>query len=253
MFDSHCHLDAVEFAADRAAVLRRARQAGVTRLLIPAVTRSSWPLIAKLCADDSALYPAYGLHPMFLAEHATADVAALGAFVRQQPTAAIGECGLDFFLPGLEPQRQLEILRPQLQLARELDLPVILHARRALDPLLQEVRKIGRLRGIVHSFAGSEVQAQQWVRQGFLLGFGGPVTYPRALRLQAVVAQLPLASLALETDAPDQPLCGHQGQRNEPAMLPEVLNQIARLRRQEPALIASATTRNLLELIRRPA
>lgn len=251
MFDSHCHLDAPEFAEDRATVVARAQRAGVTRLLIPAVSRSGWLGIAKLCADDAACYPAYGLHPMALTEHNDADLAALSAFIAQHSTCAIGECGLDYFVPGLDPDRQLHILRPQLQLARELDLPVILHARRALDPLLQEVRRFDHLRGIVHSFSGSEEQAQQWLRQGFLLGIGGPVTYPRARRLQAIVARLPLSCLALETDAPDQPLFGHQGVRNEPALLAEVLGQIAKLRQQDAELIATATTRNVLGLIKR--
>ncbi|MGE3106389.1 MAG: TatD family hydrolase, partial [Lysobacterales bacterium] len=249
LFDSHCHLDAAEFDADRAQVLASARAAGVAAQLIPAVDRASWPAIATLVAREPGLYAAYGLHPMFLDRHTDADLAALPAFIAAHPTVAVGECGLDFFLPDADRDRQRAILRPQLELARERDLPVILHGRRALDALLAEVRSVGGLRGIVHSFSGSQEQARQWCQAGFLLGFGGPVSYPRASRLRAVVADLPLAHLALETDAPDQPLFGHQGQRNTPAHLPQVLAVIAELRQQDPATIATATTHNLRQLL----
>ncbi len=250
LFDSHCHLDAAEFEADRAEVLARARAAGVGAQLIPAVDRASWTAINDLVAREPGLHAAYGLHPMFLDRHQDADLAALPAFIAAHPTVAIGECGLDFFVADSDRERQLAILRPQLELARELDLPVILHGRRALDALLAEVRRVDHLRGIVHSFSGSPEQARQWCRAGFLLGFGGPISYPRASRLRAVVAALPLAHLALETDAPDQPLFGHQGQRNEPARLPQVLAVIAELRREDPGHIATATDHNLRQLLR---
>lgn len=250
LFDSHCHLDAAEFDPDRTAVLARARAVGVGAQLLPAVDRASWPKIAELVARESGLHAAYGLHPMFLARHDDADLAALPAFIAAHPTVAIGECGLDFFVADLDRERQRRILRYQLELAARLDLPVILHGRRALDDLLAEVRNAGTLRGVVHSFSGSAEQARQWCRAGFLLGFGGPVSYPRAHRLRAVVANLPLAHLVLETDAPDQPLCGYQGQRNEPARLPEVLAVVATLRNQDPLTLAAATNDNLRRLLR---
>ena len=247
--DSHCHLDAAEFDHDRAGVLARARAAGIACQLIPAVDRAGWPKIAALVAREPGLHAAYGLHPLFLAHHTDADLDALPDFIASTKAVALGECGLDFFLPQLDRDRQLAVLRPQLQLARALDLPVILHARRALDPLLAEVRRVGGLRGIVHSFSGSLEQARQWCRAGFLLGFGGPVTYPRARRLRAVVSELPLAHLVLETDSPDQPLYGHQGERNEPARLPQVLAAVAELRQDEPENIATATSQNLHRLL----
>jgi TatD DNase family protein len=249
LIDSHCHIDAAEFDSDRTAVIAAARRAGVKGLLVPAVDRASWQRIAELANADADLYPAYGLHPMFLAEHTEADIEALAAWVATHRCSAIGECGLDFYVPELDHARQLEILRPQLALARQLDRPVILHARRALDPLLAEIKRVGRLRGIVHSFSGSAEQARQWCAQGFLLGFGGPVTYERAARLRRVMAELPLQHLVLETDAPDQPLSGHQSERNTPAQLTEVLMCVASLRGMEPEALAMATSRNVLDLL----
>ncbi len=249
LIDSHCHLDAAEFDADRDQVLAQSRAAGVDGILVPAVDRDSWSAIARLAAQDAAIYPAYGLHPMFLDQHQDADLAALPDWLEHNRCLAIGECGLDFHVEGLDRDRQLEILRPQLQLAAERVLPVILHARRALDPLLAEVRRYPGLRGIVHSFSGSAEQARQWTTRGFLLGIGGPVTYPRAARLRRIVADLPIEHLVLETDAPDQPLCGHQGERNSPERLLDVLAEVAILRNTSPAALAAATSRNVRGLL----
>lgn len=249
LIDSHCHIDAPEFDGDREAVIAAARVGGVQGLLVPAVDRASWLRIAALAELHADIHPVYGLHPMFLAQHQDADIAALADWVAQHRCVGIGECGLDFYLPELDGERQLQVLRPQLALAHELDLPVILHARRALDPLLAEIRRVGRLRGIVHSFGGSSEQARQWCAQGFLLGIGGPVTYERAARLRRVVATLPIDHLVLETDAPDQPLHGHQGQRNAPERLVEVLACVANLRGMPVEALAAATSRNVMRLI----
>ncbi len=253
LIDSHCHIDAAEFDADRAQVIAAARRATVRGILVPAVDRASWQRIAELADADADIYPAYGLHPMFLDQHRVADIDALAQWVASHRCGAIGECGLDHYVPELDPAHQLRVLRPQLELAHELGLPVILHARRALDPLLAEIKRVGRLRGIVHSFAGSSEQARQWCAQGFLLGFGGPVTYERAARLRRVVAELPTEHLVLETDAPDQPLQGRQGQRNEPQFLVDVLTCVAALRNADPQSLADVTTRNVLNLIGLPA
>lgn len=250
LIDSHCHLDASEFDEDRADVLARSRAAGISGILVPAVDRASWGAIARLAQQEADIYPAYGLHPMFLDRHRDSDLAALGDWIGQHPTLAIGECGLDCHVEGLDIARQLQILRPQLELASERDLPVILHARRALEPLFAEVRRFPGLRGIVHSFSGSAEQARQWGARGFLLGIGGPVTYPRAARLRRVVAQLPIEHLVLETDAPDQPLCGHQGERNTPERLLGVLETVAALRGTSGELLARETSRNVRELLR---
>ena len=249
LFDSHVHLDAPEFDADRARVLRAAHAAGVSKMLVPAVSAASWPNVHALCESTPGLYPAYGLHPCFLAQHGDGDPASLEDWLHTHSAVAVGECGLDFFEPGLDRERQLRLLRGQLAIAHQFDLPLVLHARRAFERIILELRRFGKpLRGVVHSFSGSAEQARELWRLGFRVGIGGPVTYERARRLRQVVASLPLESLLLETDAPDQPGKQHHGQRNEPTFLMEVLQCIAELRGEDPAELAAATTANASRL-----
>lgn len=248
LYDSHCHLDAAEFDADRQAVLARARDAGVARQLVPAVDRASWDAIRTLCAAEPGLRPAYGLHPMFLDRHQPDHLDELRDWLEAERPAAVGECGLDFFLDGLDPEAQRLYFRRQLELARDFDLPVVLHARRAVEEVIGTLRQVGGLRGVVHSWSGSEEQARQLFELGFCLGIGGPVTYDRARRLRRTVATMPLDCLLLETDAPDQPDADWRGQRNEPARLRQVLDVVAQLRGQPSAAIAEATSANALRL-----
>lgn len=246
--DSHCHFDVDAFDTDRAAAFQRARQEGVVAQVVPATTQALWPKLRGVCQQFPGLYPAYGLHPVFLTEHQPRHLDDLAKWLDQEPAVAVGECGLDFFIEDLHPDTQLEYFCAQLKLARERDLPVIIHARRALDAVLKQLRRIPGLRGVVHSFSGSEQQADQLLAMGFLISLGGPLTYPRAQRLQRVVQHIPLEGLMLETDAPDQPGCHHRGERNEPAYLPEVLHRVAELRQQDPAHIAAVTTTNARQL-----
>ena len=248
LYDSHCHLDAAEFDADRPAVLARARDAGVARQLVPAVDRASWDAIRTLCAAEPGLRPAYGLHPMFLGRHQPGHLDELRDWLESERPAAVGECGLDFFVDGLDPDKQRLYFRRQLELARDFDLPVVLHARRAVEEVIATLREVGGQRGVVHSWSGSEEQARQLFELGFCLGIGGPVTYDRAKRLRRTVASMPLDCLLLETDAPDQPDAGWRGQRNEPARLRQVLDVVAQLRGQPAAAIAEATSANALRL-----
>ncbi|KLD76866.1 TatD family deoxyribonuclease [Xanthomonas hyacinthi] len=248
LIDSHCHLDADAFAPDRADVIARAQAAGVAVQIVPAVTAASWPKLRDVCAAAAGLYPAYGLHPLFLQQHRPEHLNALGDWIARERPCAIGECGLDFFVEGLDAAEQQRYFLGQLQLAREFDLPLIVHARRAVDAVILAIRKVGRLRGVVHSFAGSAEQAQQLHKLDFLIGLGGPVTYARAQRLRRLAAELPLQQLLLETDAPDQPDASIRGQRNEPARLRTVLDAIAALRGQPAAQIAAQTTRNAQQL-----
>jgi len=250
--DSHCHIDAPEFDADRAAVIARARAAGVSRQIVPAIACASWPLLRSVCAQHHGLFPAYGLHPMALPEHRPEHLAALPDWIAREHPLAVGECGLDFFVPGLDADAQHCYFNRQLQIAREFDLPLIIHARRAVDAVIAGIRRVGKLRGVVHSFSGSEEQARQLWQLGFYLGLGGPLTYPRANRLRRLVAAMPLEQLLLETDAPDQPNCGHQGERNEPARLREVLKVVAQLRGESEARLAEATSANAKQLFRLP-
>lgn len=253
LIDSHSHVDVSEFDADRAQVLARARAAGVSRQVVPAIALVGFDQLRDVCRDESGLYPAYGLHPMYLADHRPEHLDALRAWIERERPVAVGECGLDFFVDGLDAETQRFYFRNQLELARDFDLPVILHARRALDEVIAALRGIGNARGVVHSFSGSEEQARQLWKLGFCIGLGGPVTYGRARRLRGIAATMPLEFLLLETDSPDQPLLGHQGRRNEPALLREVCECIAALRGVAGEEIASATTRNAERLFQLPA
>jgi TatD DNase family protein len=248
LIDSHVHLDDVTFDHDRDAVIDRARAAGVARQVIPGVDAASWPRIQALCTPGSGLYPAYGMHPMFLDQHRPEHLATLSHWLATQRPVAVGEIGLDFHVDGLNPEDQREYFRQQLALAREFDLPVILHARAALDEVTATLRRIGGLRGVVHSFSGSRQQAEQLWKLGFHLGIGGPVTYERAQRLRRTVANMPIEYLLLESDAPDQPLSTHRGERNEPAYVAEVLQHVAALREEKPEVVAAATTANVRRL-----
>ncbi len=252
LVDSHCHLDAPAFDGDRDAVLARAGAAGVAAMVVPAVTAAGWPGLRQACAANPALHPAYGLHPMFLAEHRPPHLDALRAWVEREAPCAIGECGLDFFVEGLDADTQRQYFHAQLQLAREAGLPVIVHARRATEEVIHTLRRVGSLRGVVHSFSGSPEQARQLWDLGFLIGLGGPLTYPRANRLRTLVATMPLEFLLLETDAPDQPDAAIRGQRNEPARLPAVAAAVAGLRGQTVEEIAARTSENARRLFKLP-
>src|SRR5690606_2215753 len=192
LVDSHSHFDAAEFDADRAAVLERARAAGVARQLVPAVDAAGWPKLREVCAGAPGLYPAYGLHPTFLDRHAPEHLLQLREWIERERPLAVGECGLDHFVEGLDRDAQARYFQAQLELAREFDLPVIVHARRAVEAVLLAIRGVGGLRGVVHSFSGSQQQAEQLWDLGFLLGLGGPVTYARARRLRRLAATMPL-------------------------------------------------------------
>lgn len=253
LIDSHSHFDAAEFDADRSEALVRAHAAGVTQQIVPAVSAAGWDKLRAICAPGSGLHPAYGLHPMYLDQHRDEHLPLLRDWIERERPVAVGECGLDFFVDGLDPQRQSFFFDGQLRLARDYDLPVIVHARRAIDAVLAAIRRFGPLRGVVHSFSGSADQAKRLFEHGFLLGLGGPVTYERANRLRTLARELPLESMLLETDAPDQPDAGIRGQRNEPARLPVVLDCIAMLRDIEPAALAHATTVNAERLFRLPS
>lgn len=248
LFDSHSHLDAPEFDADREAVVARARAAGVAAQLLPAIDAAGWEGIAALCDRHCGLYPAWGLHPLLLEQHRPEHLVQLRQRLRDDRPRAIGECGLDFYVEGLDPGTQRTYFHAQLELAREFDLPVVVHARRAVEEVTQAIKRTGGLRGVVHSFSGSPEQARQLVDLDFHLGLGGPVTYERARKLHAVVRGMPLERLLLETDSPDQPLSGHQGLRNEPCRIAQVAQAIADLRGEAVETIARATTANACRL-----
>lgn len=253
LVDTHSHLDAPEFDDDREAAIARARAAGITRQVLPAVDAASWPKLRDVCRAHAGLFPAYGLHPMYLSAHRPAHLQQLREWIERERPVAVGECGLDFFVEGLDPGEQAGYFEQQLRLARDHDLPVIVHARRAVDPVIAAVRRFGPLRGVVHSFPGSRDQAERLFGLGFLVSLGGPITYERAHRLRTLVATLPIEMLMLETDSPDQPDSGIRGQRNEPARLASILQVASELRGESPQALAAATSRNAERLFGLPA
>ncbi len=244
LVDSHSHFDVAEFDVDRAEAHARATAAGVTLQIVPAIDAAGWQKLKEVCTHFPGLYPAYGLHPTYLGVHRPEHLDELRRWIEREKPVAVGECGLDFFVDGLDAYTQQNYFEGQLRLAREFDLPVIIHARRAVEAVIASIRRIGGLRGVIHSFPGSQQQAAQLHGLGFLLGIGGPVTYERANKLRNVVTTVPLDQLLLETDSPDQPNSGHRGQRNEPANMIQVLDVVAGLRGIPREDLATATTTN---------
>ena len=250
MIDTHCHLDVAEFDPDRDAVLARARAAGLEGMVVPGIAAAGFTGLMGLCDRHADLHPALGLHPVYLAEHGPDDLAALERQVAERPPVAIGEVGLDFFIDNADRDGQQRLLEAQLTIARDAGLPVLLHVRKAHDEVLSMLR---RLRfphgGTAHAFNGSRQQADQYLELGFKLGFGGVCTYERAKKIRRLAVELPLTALVLETDAPDLPPAAHQGERNSPEYLPEVVAALAALRDEEPATIKAQTTANARALL----
>ena len=244
LIDTHCHLDVAEFDADRDAVLDRCRANGVTRIVIPAIHAAGWDALQALCDREPGLYPALGLHPVYLEQHRPGDLEALRALVSARRPLAIGEIGLDYFLEDLDRDRQQDLFEAQLRIAREADLPVIVHVRKAHDQVLKTLRRIPPRGGIIHAFNGSRQQGEQYLDMGFRLGFGGTLTYEGSKRIRRLARELPLSAIVLETDAPDIPVASHRGERNSPEYLPECLAALAAVRDEDPAFLARETGRN---------
>jgi len=249
LIDSHCHLDDVAFDIDRSALQRDARSVGIVAQIIPAITAVNWPRLAQINTEFPGTFAAYGLHPMYLDHHQPADLANLALWLQAHPEAvAIGECGLDFSPPDCEKTAQIDLFAAQLALAREHSLPVIIHARGAVEAVIDTIRSSQHHQGVVHSFNGSEVQARRLIDLGYRLGFGGAATFPRAKKLQRLISALPLDSLLLETDAPWQTPWQAESEppsaRNEPAWLASVFHRVCELRTESAEAIAQATTAN---------
>ena len=248
LFDSHCHLDAAEFDSDREAVIERARRANVRFQLLPAVTAASWPKLKAICGANPGLHAAYGLHPMFMNEHLPAHLSELRGWLLENPAAAVGECGLDFFIEDPDRERQLLFFEAQIRLAGELNRPLVIHARKSVEDVILLLKKHHAHRGVIHSYSGSLSQAETLFSMGFYIGIGAVIGFDSAKRLRSLVAHMPLERLLLETDAPDQPGPRRPGVRNEPAFLLEVADEIAQLRNQSPQLIIEQTTHNACAL-----
>jgi TatD DNase family protein len=247
--DTHCHLDAHEFGAESLAVAGRALAAGVSMIVIPAVDRFNFDPVAELAgAAPNASY-ALGIHPIYVPKATEDDLATLrakvGAALADPRFVAIGEIGLDFFIPMLaEPamrEKQDYFLREQLRIARDFDLPVLMHVRRSQDQVLKHVRQIRPAGGIAHAFNGSFQQAQAYIDLGFKLGFGGAMTFTRALQIRRLASTLPLGAIVLETDAPDISPAWIHPARNRPEHLPAIGAALAELRGIAVQEVASST------------
>jgi len=246
-FDTHCHLDAAEFDVDRDAVYAAAIASGVDTLVIPAVSRDNFAAVAATCEHFPGCLPAWGLHPMAIDVHRPEHLADLRAQIAAQRPVAIGEIGLDLFV-DLDYPTQEYFYVEQLKIAQEFDLPVLLHCRRANDPLLKHLRKIRVRGGIAHAFNGSPQQADEFIKLGFKLGFGGAFTWPRANNLRRLAVDLPLEAIVLETDSPDIPPAWIGRGRNAPGELPRIAQTLADLRQVDLAVVVQATTRSAREL-----
>ena len=253
LIDTHCHLDVMEFDPDRDAVLGRARAAGVVELVIPAIHRRGWPWLLEYCASGPGLYPALGLHPVYLDQHGDDDTRALESAIAEGWPLAVGEIGLDYFVRDLDRDRQQVLFEAQLQISRAANLPVLLHVRRAHEPVLATLKRIPVRGGIAHAFSGGIEEARRYIDLGFKLGFGGMLTFERSTKLRRLAADLPLDALVLETDAPDLTVAAHRGERNSPEYLPDVLAALAEVRQADPGEVAAITTANARAVLGIPA
>jgi TatD DNase family protein len=250
LIDSHCHLDDDRFDLDRDAVVASANSLNIAKIVIPATTANRWAKVKQVARQYEGVYPAYGLHPMFVEQHQANHVRELDEWLDREKPVAVGECGLDFFNSRTDEKWQKQLFNEQLLLAVNHQLPVIVHARKAMDEVTSLLRKNTPVGGVIHSFAGSLQQAQQIIDLGFKLGIAATVGFERAKKLRAVVASVPDYALLLESDAPDQPGAAHRGERNEPAYIVEHLKTIATLRNIADTELVEVLQRNSYQVFR---
>ena len=244
LIDTHCHLDAAEFAADRDAVQAQALAAGVRGIVVPAVAVDSFATTKTTVARYPGCVAAYGIHPLYVPSAQASDLITLRDWLAQERPAAVGEIGLDFYVADADPARQEWLFAEQLKLAREFNLPVLLHVRRAIDAVLKLLRRHRVCGGIAHAFNGSRQQAEEFIKLGFKLGFGGAMSFSGSTRIRLLAASLPLSAIVLETDAPDIPPAWLNGGRNTPGELPRLAQVLAELRGISLAEVAAQTTAN---------
>lgn len=260
--DTHCHLDAPEFKPTLLQTVGKAKQAGVQAILLPTVQASDWDQARNLATEFAALIPGLvytlGIHPMYTKQAQETDLDLLKDRVERSLSdprfVGIGEIGLDYFVEGLDPQRQEHFFHVQLDLAEQFQLPVILHVRRSQDAILKALRKRKVPSGIAHAFNGSHQQAEQFIELGFKLGFGGAATYDRALQIRRLLKELPLDSIVTETDSPDIPpawLKEEGGTFNEPALLPRIASQLAEIRGMSDEAFSKVVWLNAMQALPR--
>ncbi len=256
LIDTHCHLDAAEFDADRDAIALEAKQMGVHQIVVPAVARENFQTVMDLAHQYSHCFMALGIHPMYVDHAHPSDLTLLKQLITEQLShsnpklVAVGEIGLDFFVTQQNRETQEYFFIEQLKIAQMFELPVILHVRRAIDDVLKQLRLHPVNGGIAHAFNGSPQQAEAFIKLGFKLGFGGAMTYPRALKIRELAQKLHLESIVLETDSPDiaPEWIGTKG-RNSPKELLKIAQVLAELRGVEVAQIIEITGKNALLIL----
>ena len=248
LVDSHCHLDFEVFDNDRAQVLQRAQDNNINHIIVPGTEKKFWHRIQSLCRKHKQLHACYGLHPYWLNNHVLHDIQKLDAYINENKPVALGECGLDFRPHQADKKTQLNFFESQLSIAESHQLPVVIHSVKATETVIQTIKKFKKLRGMIHSYSGSGEQAKQLIDLNFLISVSGSLTYDNAKNIRAVVKEIPLTSLLLETDAPDQVDQDNAGKRNEPAYLVNTLNTISKLRTESLEKIAQQTTINAKRL-----
>ena len=253
LIDSHTHLDFPDFDADRTQLLARSRASGVEQMVVLGVYQHNWQRLWDLVQTDSQLYAAFGLHPVYLNEHRPEHVLELGQWLSRltghPQLCAVGEIGLDYFLPELDREGQQQLFEAQLQLAADFQLPALLHVRRSHAQVIATLKRFRLQRGgIIHAFAGSREEAREYLKLGFKLGLGGAATWPQALRLRKVIVDLPLDAIVLETDSPDMAPAMYPNQRNSPEHLPDICQALAEVMGISPERLAETSTANAREL-----
>lgn len=253
LIDSHTHLDFPDFDADRTQLLARSRASGVEQMVVLGVYQPNWQRLWDLVQTDSQLYAAFGLHPVYLNEHRPEHVLELGQWLSRlaghPQLCAVGEIGLDYFLPELDREGQQQLFEAQLQLAADFQLPALLHVRRSHAQVIATLKRFRLQRGgIIHAFAGSREEAREYLKLGFKLGLGGAATWPQALRLRKVIVDLPLDAIVLETDSPDMAPAMYPNQRNSPEHLPDICQALAEVMGISPERLAETSTANAREL-----
>ena len=253
LIDTHTHLDFPDFDADRTALLADSRALGVRRIVVLGVHQGNWQRVWELVQSDPDLHAALGLHPVFLDDHRPEHVSELADWLTRlaghRQLCAVGEIGLDYFIESLDRERQQTLFDAQLQLAADFNLPALIHVRRSHAAVVATLKRFKLKRaGIIHAFAGSKEEAREYIKLGFKLGLGGAATWPQALRMHRVLAELPLDSVVLETDSPDMAPVMFPGQRNSPAHLPAICAALAQIMAISPEQLAAASTANAREL-----
>ena len=251
--DTHTHLDFPDFDEDRGALLALSRAHGVQRMVVLGVYQANWQRVWDLVQSDPDLHAAFGLHPVYLDQHRAQDLSELGDWLTRlaghRQLCAVGEIGLDYFIESLDRARQKALLEAQLQLAADFNLPALIHVRRSHAAVIATLKRFGLKRaGIIHAFAGSREEAREYIKLGFKLGLGGAATWPQALRMHRVLADLPLEAVVLETDSPDMAPAMFAGQRNSPAHLPAISAAIAEIMAISPEQLAAVSTANACQL-----